>query len=313
MSRMLTGNFVQSVTPGLRKQYFSTLQNIAKEFRQVFNITPENPGYGAGLNFFEDLRVASFGTFAQKPQGNPISYDTAVEETKVRYTPYTFGLGYRITEEMQEDELYGMVDQLTVELGMAALHQLEVQSFRVLNNAFITTGGGTGLTVTGFNNEALISTSHALVRGGTTRNRASTDLDLGVTSLEAAIDIFETNVNDSNMPVPIKPAVLLVPPQLKWVAKELTESELKPFTGNNEVNPLGGEGLQYMVVHYFSSAQTWMLLGPKAQHDLNVWIRRQPRIQVGDDFDTGDAKVKGSFRCAAGHGDFRGVFGSLGQ
>ena len=310
---MLTSNFVQEVTPGLRKVYLSTLENIAKEFRQIFNIIPEEPGHGAGLNFFEDLRVASLGTFQQKPQGQSILYDLPQEETKVRYTPYTFGLGYRITEEMQEDELYGLVERLTTELGMAAMHQMEVQAFRILNGAFGTTGGGTGFTVAGFNSEALISTSHALVRGGTSANRAATDLDLGITSLEAAIDKFETNVNESNMPVPLKPALLLVPPALKWVARELTESELKPYTGNNEVNPLGGEGLQYMLYHYGSSTSNWFLLSPKMQHDMNVWIRRQPRFQVGDDFDTGDAKAKGTFRMAQGHGDWRGIFGSQGQ
>src|SRR5215471_3051082 len=110
MARMLTTNFIQEVTPGLRKVYFSTLTQIAKEFRQVFNLIPEEPGYGAGLNFFEDLRVASLGTFTGKAQGSPITYDLPVEDTKVRYTPYTFGLGYRITEEMQEDELYGLVE-----------------------------------------------------------------------------------------------------------------------------------------------------------------------------------------------------------
>jgi hypothetical protein len=313
MSRMLTSNFTQEVTPGLRKVYFSTLKNIAQEFRQVFNLIPEEPGHGAGLNFFEDLRVASLGTFAAKPQGQAITYDIPQEETKVRYTPYTFGLGYRITEEMQEDELYGLVERLTTELGMSAMHQMEVQSFRILNNAFGTTGGGTGFGATGFASEGLISTSHALVRGGTAKNRAATDLDMGITSLEQAIDIFETNANESNMPVPLKPALLLIPPQLKWVARELTESELKPYTGNNEVNPLGGEGLQYMVCHYLSATGTWFLIGPKAQHDMNVWIRRQPRYNVGDDFDTGDAKAKGAFRIASGHGDWRGVFGSQGQ
>jgi hypothetical protein len=130
--------------------------------------------------------------------------------------------------------------------------------------------------------------------------------------VEHAIDLAETWVNHSGMPMPWKPSVLVIPPQLKWIAKEITESELKPYTGNNEVNPLGGEGLSYMVDHYLTDADSWYLMGPKSKHDVNVWIRREPRFMVGDDFDSGDAKCKGSFRMASGHGEPDGIFGSAG-
>lgn len=312
MARMMSSNYVQEMTPGLRKVYFSTLTTIAKEFRQLMNIIPENPGHGAGLSYFEDLRVASLGTFAPVGQGASVLYDLPDEETKVRYEPYKWGLGYRITEEMQEDELYGMVEKLAEELAYAGMHQMEVQAFRPLNGAFVTTGKSFGFNPLGFNNEALISTSHALVRGGTAANRAATDLDMGVTAVQQLQDIFETNVNESNMPVPLKGSVLLIPPAMKWIAKEITESELRPYTGDNEVNSLQGEGFQYMICHYLSSPATWYLMSPKSQHDINVWIRRQFRFHTGDDFDTGDVKAKGTFRMGSGHGDWRGITGSQG-
>lgn len=311
MAVAMTTGFANLVAPGLRKVYFDTLDGIAKEFRQIFNIIPPDPGGQAGRNYFDDLQVASLGTFGEKPEGQPIQYDIPVEGNTVRYTPYTFGLGFRITEEMQEDDLYGVMVKMTRQLSMAAMHQMEVQAHRLLNNAFAT-AGGTGHTAAGFDALALCSTAHLLLRGGTRANRAATDLDLSVTAIEQAIDLFETWVNHSNMPTPMKPNLLIIPPQLKWVAKEITESELKPYTGNNEINPLGGEGLRYMVCHYLTDADSWFLLSPKAQHDLNVWMRREPRFAVGDDFDTGDAKAKGTFRMASGHGEPDGVFGSQG-
>lgn len=312
MARMITNNFTQLVTTGLRKVFFSTLKGIPQEGRQFLNMIPQMPGRGTGLNFFDDLRVASFGSFGLNPQGEAVTYDTLVQDTTVRYTPFKFGLGFRITEEMQEDELYGVMDKMTTELAMAAAHQIEVQMHRVLNNAFSASGGGTGFTAAGFGGEALISTSHTLVRGGTQANRQATDLDLGVTSLELAFDNFALTLNESGMPNPLRAALLVLPPPLKWIAKELTESELRPYTGNNEVNALGGEGLQYMLDHYLSNLDSWYLLSPKAQHDLNCWIRRAPRFQTGDDFDTGDTKVRGTFRIAVGHGEYRGSFASQG-
>jgi hypothetical protein len=310
--RMSTTTFRNSVTPGFRKAYFSTIKGIPKEGRQLFNILGPKPGGQAGRNFFDDFRMFSLGTFGPKGEGQPIAYDAPIEESVVRYTPYTFGLGYRITQEMQDDDLYSNMNKMNDELAWAAAHQLEVQMFRILNNAFVTTGSGTGFGATGFNTEALISTTHALGRGGSFANRASTDLDLSITSLEAAQDSFSTLVNDSNMPTPKQASVLIIPPQQRWIAKELLESELKPYTQNNEVNPLGGEGFRYMEVHYLTDSDSWFLMAPKAQHDLNVWMRAEPTYETGDDFDTGDMKAKGVFRIAAGHGDWRGIFGSLG-
>src|SRR5262249_18615765 len=162
--------------------YFSTISGIAQEFRQWCNVMTGEPGGQAGKAFYEDQRAASLGTFGAKPQGSPILYDAPLEETKVRFTPYTFGLGFRITLEMKADDLYGVMQKLTGELGWSAKHQIEVQAHRPLNNGFSTTGGSTGFNPAGYNSEALFSTSHALVRGGSYANRASVDLDLSQTA-----------------------------------------------------------------------------------------------------------------------------------
>jgi hypothetical protein len=268
-------------------------------------------GGDAGRNFAEDVQVASLGTFTAKPQGEAIQYDTIQEAGTVRYTPFTFGLGFRATHEAMADELYNVLNKMSAELGASAAHQLEVQAHRVLNNGFSTTGT-TALTAAGFDTLSLFSTAHVLKRGGTYANRQTTDLDLSVTAVELASDSMNGTVNESNMPTPKRLATLLVPYQLKWVAKEITQSELKPYTGDNEVNPLGGAGLQYMESHYLTDPDSWFGLAAKADHDLNVWIRESPMIDMRDDDDTFDMKVRGIFRVATGHGDWRGSFGSLG-
>src|SRR5690554_5746474 len=122
MARALTSAFPQQIAPGLRKVYFSTLSKIPQEFRQWANIIPpEGPRKsGAGLNYFDDLLVASLGPFGAKPEGQSIQYDIPVEGSTVRYRPYSFGLGFRITEEMKEDGLYGVMEKMTRELASAA-------------------------------------------------------------------------------------------------------------------------------------------------------------------------------------------------
>lgn len=313
MARAQTQGYSQYITAGLRKVWFSTLEDIPKEFRQIFNVLPPKPSNRSGLHYFEDIQLSSLGTFLPKPEGTPVRYDRPEEGNKIRLTPFTFALGFRITEELQEDDLYGPMSRMSEQLAMSAAHQIEVQAHRVLNNGFATTGGGQGNTAAGFDGLSLFNSAHTLLKSSLTRaNRMVTDEDLSVTAIEHAFDKLETWVGDSGFPMPRKAAILVVPPTLKWIAKEITESELKPYTGNNEVNPLGGEGLRYMVSHYLTDEDSWFLLSPKAENSLTVWMRREPKFQMGDDFDTGDSKAKGSFRIASGIMTPDGVFGSSG-
>jgi hypothetical protein len=315
---MMTTQFANLVKPGLRKVTLSTIKMVPKEGRQIFNlVVGPNPGGEAGRNFFDDLQVAPMGTYVFKGEGTPINYDRIQEIGTVRYTPAAYSLGGRVTHEMWEDELYGVMAKIYRIIARSGMHQLEVQMFRPLNGGFVGTGAGTGFTAAGFDvnmgsSGALFNASHALKRGGTAGNRAATDLDLSVTAVENASDLLELTVDEAGMPDPRHLETLIVPTTLKWVAREITESELKPYTGNNEVNPLGGEGIHYMAVHYLNSPDTWFATGPKSEHDLNVWIREEPMFDAGDDFDSKDVKVSGLFRVATGHGDWRGAFGSQG-
>ncbi len=312
MARMLTVNNPNLYKPGLRKVYLSAISDVPQEGRQILNvITGANPGGQAGRNYFDDLQIASFGPFIPKPEGEPIQYDRLSEVGTVRYQPYAHGLGARVTMEAMDDELYGVMAKIGKELGGAGAYAREVQFFRPLNSGFGTTGG-TGFTAAGFDSLALFSTAHVLKRGGTAANRATTDMDLSVTALENAQDLMQTTLSESGTPDPRHGEVLIVPPQLYWTAKELTQSELKPYTAANEVNPLYGEGMQMMMVHYLADNDSWYLFARKEKHDVNFWVRKDIDIEFGDDFDTGDLKLKGVARWASGHGDWRGTFASLG-
>lgn len=310
-ARMLTSNNPDLYKPGLRKAYLSEVDDIPKQGRQWINIiSGPNPGGQAGRNYFQDVQVASFGPWLPKPQGAPIQYDRIQEVGLVTYQPYTFGMGARVTMEAMDDELYGVMEKIATELAAAGAYQMENQFFRVLNSG-AGTQGGTGFTATGFDSTALFSTAHPLKRGGTCANRATTDMDLSVTALEVAQELMQTTLSESGTPTPRTGEMLVVPPGLYYTAKELTQSELKPYTANNEINPVRGEQ-QFIQVNYLSDTDSWFLLAAKEKHDLNAWLRRDIDIEFGDDFDTGDLKLKGVFRLAAGHGDWRGSFGSYG-
>lgn len=325
MARAQTTSFATYVQPGFRKIFFEPLGTFPKQFRQVLRIIPPVPSERSGLHYFDDLQISSLGTLVPKAEGDSIQYQRPIEGSTVRYQPYTFASGFRITLEMKQDDLYGPMGRMTRELSKAALHQMEVQGWRPINNGFSTTGG-TGHTAAGFDTQAAFALSHTLLNPNgaapptssyARSTRAATDEDLSETAVEHAKDKMKLWVNHSNMPEPKGVnggIVLVIPPQLEWIAKQIMpspEQRLMPYTGNNEVNPLGGEVDRYMVCYWLNDDDSWFLLPPKEEHDFNVWMRMEPQFEMGDDFDSKDTKASAVFRMASGHGEVAG-FGSLG-
>ena len=298
-----SGMFSQLLVPGLRKIFFQHLKERPPQYSQVFNI------HSSERAFEEDLELSGLGTMPAKLEGNAIVYQDPTQGGKKRYTHVSFGLGFRITVEMYEDDLYGPMKRMTRELGKAARNVREVQSFNVLNTAFTTQFGFPKFG----SNEALINTAHTLIGGGTLANRSATDADLGVAALEAAVLLFDNLVDETNIPIVIKPKHLIIPPALKQIAREILGSEFRPYTANNEINAvMHNDNLTDMVVNYLADSDSWFLLADKDEQDLNFFERAAVRFQNGDDFDTGDAKFKAFQRFSVGAGEWRGIFGSLG-
>lgn len=298
-----TGQFAQLLAPGLRKIFFQHLKERPAQYSMIANMNTSSRAYE------EDLEMAGLGIMPTKPEGTAITYQDPVQGGKRRYTHVSYGLGFRVTEEMYADDLYGPMKRMTRELAKGARNVREVTFFNVLNNGFTTEVGFPKFGTT----ESLFNTAHVLIGGGTLANRASTDADLGVAALEAAILLFDNLTDENGIPIVIKPKHLIVPPALKQVAREILGSEFRPYTANNEVNAvIQNDSLSDMVVNYLTDSDSWFLLADKDEHDLNFFEREPVRFQNGDDFDTGDAKFKAFQRFSVGHGEWRGTFGSLG-
>jgi phage major head subunit gpT-like protein len=294
-------NFSELLAPGLRKIYFDKFNELPTEYDKIANVMTTKRAYE------DDYRMAGFGLWGTKTEGTATTYSDAMPGGTRRYTPSPFGLGFRITREMVDDDLYMVMGKrMSAKLAWAGRATVENTFAGLINDAF------NGTTYTGFDSLALCSTVHTLLRGGTYANKPSTDTTLSVTALQAAINSFDNMVSDENLKIALRPRTLLVAPEWKWAAREILRSEYKPYTANNEVNPLKEEDLQFMVYHYFSSTDDWHLMAAPGQHDVNFFWRIRPEFHNGDDFDTGDAKFRGYQRYTCGFGDWHGWYGSSG-
>lgn len=258
-----------------------------------------------------DYKMSDFGPLRLKGEGEAIIYDDPIFGTEKAYTPVRFALGYKITQEMIDHELYGQVEKFERALIKSAIDLQEVTAALLLNNAFNTTAAD-GFSATGFDSLALASTAHTRLDGGAVlRNRPSTDVDLGVTGLQnALIDWHTQNLDERGRPQLIRPKLLIVSPNDLFTARELLQSEFKPGTANNEINALREEGLSFMVSHYQTDTDQWSLIGD--QHDLNFFWDTRPRGGMEEDFDTEVIKRKVVEGFFVGHGEWRGFWSTSG-
>ena len=255
-----------------------------------------------------DFKMTDFGTLRLKGEGENVIYDDPIFGQQKAYQPVRFALGYKVTQEMIDHELYGQVDRLEQALIKSAVDHQEVVGALVLNNGFGTTDAD-GFSSTGFDGLQLFSVSHTRLDGGAVvRNRASTDVSLGLTAVQSAIIDYHIQKDDRGRPFLSRPRLMIVNPQDIFTAREILQSEYKPGVANNEINAIREEGLTFMVSHYLTNSKSWFLIGD--QHDLNFIWDVKPRGGMQEDFDSEVLKRKVVQGFVASHGEFRGTWGS---
>ena len=289
---MNRSQFNKAVVPGL----FSFMVDAYKprsgqeEWRQVVSsVKTSNRMYE------ESAYYAGLGNLSRKPEGEPIQYDELTQGPTKRWTHTTYALGVRITEELIEDSLYdqiGEMETLSRELGSSARETLNVLSFDMYNNGTATTNhtAGDGL--------ALFSATHTALRGGTWSNLLAPAADLSATSLQSAMQSFETTRDDTGKFQNIKAKWILVHPANEWKARELLQSTYDPESPNNAVNTIKSRNLQLVVSPYYTDQDAFTLIAepPSSNGGIIAYMRRKVTFAKDGDFQTGDALFKVTFR-----------------
>jgi len=291
--------FSKLLAPGLRKVFQDKFKDWEEEYSKVMNVDSSKRA------FEEEYTVAGLGRFERKTQGKPITYDDPLPGYYKKYTHLSWGLGFRVTREMWQDDLYSVMKKLAASLARSARQTIELEVAAMLDDA------KTGVVYSGADGKSLLATDHPLLVGGTYANTAATGSDLGLGALRSASQRMEQIVSDRGIPEHVgRGKLIVVTPEYQWIADELIGTTGKPYTADNTKNTFSGMGLSYTVNHFLSTPSLWLLLGDKSYHDLHYFWRQQPIFENADDFDTKDAKFSGFMRFSLGWTDWRGVDGS---
>lgn len=296
---MVRGAFSNLLAPGFRKITFETYKERPTEGNTFMNMNTSSRAYE------DDFPIAGFGTLLEKPEGGPVSYEDAIQGTTKRYLWTTYGKGFRITMEMMEDDLYGIMGaKMSKALGRSARNNFEIVAFNPLNQAFNTAFVGFEAGV------SLCSVSHVSLRGQTLANTPAAPTDISLPAVQAALEHFHTLNDESGLPVMFIPKWCLYSIGDHWIVNQIFKTEKLPGGNQNDINQVSREGVTPKLVHYLTDPDAWFILADN--HDMNYFDRRKPTMTNTDDFETGDAKFKLTRRNGAGFSGWRGVYGSSG-
>ena len=294
---------LKELLPGLNALFGLEYAKYGEEHKEIYETETSE------RSFEEETKLSGFSAAPVKNEGSAIAYDNAQEAWTARYTHETIAMGFSITEEAVEDNLYdSLSSRYTKALARAMAYTKQVKAAYVLNNAF-TTGVTYGDGVT------LCSTAHPLISGGTNSNRPTTGADLNETSLENAVIQIAGWTDERGLLIAAKPKKLVVPPSLMFVATRLLETELRVSTADNDINALKNNGSipeGYTVNHYLTDTNAWFLM-TDVPNGLKHFIRTPLANSMDGDFDTGNVRYKARERYSFGVSDPLGIFGSPGS
>jgi hypothetical protein len=300
---------LKELLPGLNALFGMEYARYGEEHKELYETEKSE------RSFEEETKLAGFGAAPVKNEGSAIAYDNAQEAFTARYNHETIALGFSITEEAIEDNLYDSLSaRYTKSLARAMAYTKQVKAASVVNNGFNGNYlGGDGVSLFGVNSSSQ-RVGHPLVNGSVNYNSPTTGVDLNETSLENAVIQIAAWTDERGLLIAAKPRKLVIPPALMFVAKRLLDTELRVATADNDINALKQMGAipeGYTVNHFLTDSNAWFLL-TDVPNGLKHFERMPLANSMDGDFDTGNVRYKSRERYSFGWSDPLGVWGSAG-
>lgn len=300
------------------QQYAALLElGLSKVFKDTLPTHPKL--YGAWLaekkakEFTEDeLLTSGFGTMPSKPIGGPFTTDKPKISDEKDYTLLTYGLGFVIEYEMMRWDKYQVFENITKKLTRSGVDRKNVDTYAILNNA---TDSGADAKYLTYSGEALCSTSHNLLRGGTAKNAPSAAVALSYLGVQEAITDFYLLPNEDGLFIVLSPSKLICHPSRKWIANTIVGSDYRPDNANMNKNTLKDADLSVHCSPYLTSTTRWFVTADKQtlkDHSMSFHIGDDLMFRRDNEQSTWNATftMYGSWRVGVFH--WYGMWGTDG-
>jgi len=291
---------LKELLPGLNAIFGMEYRRYENEHTELYEVETSD------RSFEEEVKVAGFGMAPNKTEGAGIVYDTAQELWVARFTHETIAMGFSITEEAMEDNLYdSLSSRYTKALARSMAYTKQIKAMIPVNNGFSSFNTGDGVT--------FFNTAHPLGNGGSNSNRAA--VDLNETALENAAIAIAAWTDERGLLINARIRKLIVPPALMFTAKRIIDSDLRVGTSDNDLNAMKSMGTipeGYRVNHFITDTNSWYLR-TDIPNGMKHFQRAALKTKMEDDFETGNAKYKARERYSFGVSDPLCMYASPGS
>lgn len=299
---MNRAKFRKQLQEGLNTVFGLTYKRHKEQWKAIFKVETSRKA------FEEDVLIVGLGAAPNKNEGGAVAYDEGAESWVARYNHETVALAFAITEEAEEDGLYGSLGAKYAKcLARSMQHTKEVKGSNVLNNGF-------DAAFPGGDDVALFATNHPLWGGGVQSNKLATPADLSEASLEEAFIQIGDWVDDRGIPVDISAKKLIIPTDLQFTAERLLASTQRPGTADNDVNAVKSTGSLpggYETNQRLTDPDAWFII-TDCEDGLKHFKRVKMKRKIEGDFETGNMRYRARERYSFGFSDYKGAFGSEG-
>ena len=302
---------LKELLPGLNALFGLEYARYGEEHKEIYETETSE------RSFEEETKLSGFSAAPVKNEGSAISYDNAQEAWTARYNHETIALGFSLTEEAIEDNLYDSLSaRYTKALARAMAYTKQVKAAYPLNNGFTNSfqsGDGVNL-FTASGDGVAGGDGHPLVSGGKNNNRPVTAADLNETSLEQMLIEIAGMTDERGLKIAVRGMKLIIPKELQFIAERVLNSNLRPGTADNDTNAMRSMGMlpQGAVVNHFLTDTDAYFIKTDAPNGFKYFNRSPIKTAMEGDFDTGNMRFKARERYSFGVSDWRSVYGTPG-
>jgi len=298
---MTSGSFAKALWPGVNAWYGKAYNDYPVEWDKLVDTQKSSRA------FEEEVGISSFGLAVVKPEGAGISYDSERQAFITRYQHVVYALGFIITREMMDDDLYDIVGQRKAQgLARSMRQTKEIVVANLYNRAF-------NASFTGGDGVSMINASHPTIAGGTWSNQIGTAADLSEAALEQACIDISGFTDDRGLLIGVRPKTLIISRFMPFEARRILQTDGRYGTANNDLNAIKDMGMIPSVVvnHYLTDADAWFIRTdvPKGPQ---LFERRSDEFDMDNEWESENAKFKATARYSVGWTDPRGIYGSAG-
>jgi hypothetical protein len=304
-SIMTTGQFPDLLRVGIREVFLSEYQSYPELYSKVYDVQTSNRAYE------EELIIAGFGAVPEwNSDGSELPTDRALTGNRVLYVHKDYGMMWTVSKRLLREDLYAKIGgELMREAVRAMKHTVELVAWSVIANSFQTSSS-----------TRFLFGDHTLLNGERFENRLT--VALSATGLEQALTRFHRWKNHRGIPVVIQPQLLVVPPELKYVAHTLLHSTYYPNIGTSGNTAPSATGAAFydnpfknvipdmLVVPYLSDTNDWFIFAKPKVHKLRFYWREKPATDMFTDFRTKGVMHSITAAFSVGYTDFYGTLGS---